>query len=305
MKAILPRLALGYLIALSLLCLTVEWWSPYNFATHGPESFAPPSFTHWLGTDIHGRDQLTRILHGARISLVVGFVGAGVSLLIGTVVGMLSGYVGGKLDQFLMRLVDILAATPRIVIVILVMAIADQPVKKTFDAMGWTAAGDWSRLILLFAVLGAVEWMTMARIVRGQVLSLKTREFVLAARCLGQSPLGILWKHLRPNLTGLILVYLTLTIPAIILEETFLSFLGLGVQAPQASWGTLLADGAAQINPVEIYWWLLIGPASAMVITLLALNFLGDALRDHWSPENMSQQGKSRLGSKKIFSMFT
>lgn len=248
--------------------------------------FQAPSLNHPFGTDIQGKDMLIRLLEGARISLMVGVIAAGISLVIGVIYGMVSGYVGGVLDSLMMRVVDILYSLPRIVLVIVVIAAFDLHLK---DVLAQTFLASWipqSRLILLFVVLGMVEWLTMARIVRGQVLSLKQQTFVQAARALGQSHIMIMFCHLLPNLIGIVLVYLTLTIPAVVLEESFLSFLGLGVQAPQASWGTLLSEGASVINPVEIFWWLLIGPAIFMGITLLALNFLGDALRDAFDPRS-------------------
>ncbi|MFH1066517.1 MAG: ABC transporter permease [bacterium] len=252
--------------------------SPYGYETISDLQFSPPCWQHWLGTDIHGRDVLTRILYGARISLLVGMVGAGVSLVIGVSYGLASGYCGGKVDRAMMRFVDILYSLPRIIIVIALIALLDEAFKNKFQE--WPALVQSSRIVILFFALGMVEWLTMARIVRGQTLSLKERAFVHAARVLGQGPLRIMWQHLLPNLAGIILVYLTLTIPAVILEESFLSFLGLGVQAPRSSWGTQLSDGAAFINPIRIYWWLLVGPAGFMAFTLLCLNFLGDCLRD-------------------------
>ena len=272
----------GVLVIIILLALIGPVFSPYDYEETSELQFAGPSSRHWFGTDLHGRDLFTRVLFGARISLLVGIVGTLVSLLIGVSYGVISGYVGGQVDSWMMRLVDVLYALPRIVLVIVVIAVFDSQVKDLLHGTAWTGAVPYTRLVLMFISLGMVEWLTMARIVRGQVLSLKNREFVQAALSLGQSPLAIICKHLLPNLRGVIIVYLTLTVPTVILEESFLSFLGLGVQPPQSSWGTLLADGAAVINPIRSYWWVILGPASFMAVTLLALNFLGDALRDYF-----------------------
>ena len=243
-------------------------------------TFVPPCGTHPFGTDLNGRDLLARTLEGARISLLVGCTGALVSLVIGTAVGMVAGYAGGRTDALLMRLVDVLYAVPRLILIILASFLLDpwlQQVLSSFQEGRWIG---YSKIAILILALGCMEWLTMARIVRGQVLSLKTLPFVQAARALGQGHVQILLRHLLPNLTGVVVVYLTLTVPAVVLDESFLSFLGLGVQAPQASWGTLLSDGAQALNPVRSHWWLLLFPASLMSLTLLALNFLGDALRD-------------------------
>ena len=260
--------------------------------------FVEPGRAHSFGTDVNGRDEFSRVLEGARISLLVGFCGAIISLFFGTTYGLVSGYAGGRTDAIMMRFVEILYSIPRLIILILFTFIFDRHFKTWLAGMTWKiAVGEtvlfdpvmlvgYSKIIILIVTLGLIEWLTMARIVRGQVLALKNQQFVLAARSLGQSHVRIIFRHLLPNLAGIVIIYLTLTIPAVILDESFLSFLGLGVNAPQASWGTLLAEGAQVVNPVKSYWWLLLFPAVVMSITLLALNFLGDALRDALDPRS-------------------
>jgi peptide/nickel transport system permease protein/oligopeptide transport system permease protein len=248
------------------------------------DQYAPPSATHFFGTDNNGRDAFARVLEGARISLLVGISGALVSLFVGTAYGLVAGYIGGRTDGFMMRTVEILYSLPRLIILILFTFIFDKHFKTWLSAHNLVTLVGYSKVIILILTLGLIEWLTMARIVRGQVLSLKNLQFVSAARALGQSHARIILHHLLPNIAGIIIIYLTLTIPAVILDESFLSFLGLGIQAPQASWGSLLSDGAQVINPVKSFWWLLLFPAAVMSITLLALNFLGDALRDAIDP---------------------
>lgn len=373
--------------------------------------FEPPSPAHWCGTDVHGRDLLARMIYGARLSLLVGLFGAGVSLCIGVAWGATAGYAGGRWDAVLMRFVDVLYSLPSIVFVIVLIATLDgflknwsspllgvadlrdgpglvrrllqetspavkdlregleKDVRRALDQAGerlepglqkqlvaelnrrlngpslYTAdrfqgvqlragtrrelrqveaAGDtpllnrhlledlfprelarldrWYRsaallvfspklgasaqMIYLFIGLGAVSWLTMARIVRGEVLSLRARPFVEASRVLGAGHWRILWRHVLPNITGVVIVYLTLTVPSIILYESFLSYLGLGIQPPQASLGSLIAEGAAQINAVRVYWWMIVFPGGLLATVLLALNFVGDGLRDALDPRS-------------------
>jgi oligopeptide transport system permease protein len=244
--------------------------------------FQAPGIGHWFGTDDHGRDVFSRVLYGAQISLLVGAVGACISLVIGVSWGALAGYAGGRLDSVMMRLVDILYSLPSIIFVIVLLTTMGGWLRRWRWVQDSPLLAKELRVLLLLIGLGAVSWLTMARIVRGQVLTLRTRPFVEASRALGAGPLWILRRHILPNVFGVAIVYLTLTVPAIVLYESFLSFLGLGIQPPMASWGSLLAEGVNQINPIRIYWWLVVCPAAVLVSTLLALNFLGDGLRDAW-----------------------
>jgi oligopeptide transport system permease protein len=227
------------------------------------------SWSHPMGTDNAGRDQLARVLQGGQISLFVGIISTLVSLLIGVSYGAIAGYVGGRVDNIMMRLVDILYSLPYVIVVIVLLSMFRSQTPR-------------GQLILLFVALGAVSWLTMARIVRGQVLSLKNQEFVMAAKATGVSAPRIIFRHLVPNTLGPVIVYATLTIPQIMLTEAFLSFLGFGVQAPLASWGSLASDG---IQNIGIFPWQLIFPGVTMALTLFSLNFLGDGLRDALDPQ--------------------
>ncbi len=276
--------AAGILLVIVAACLVGPSVLPASLAEPSANQYAPPSWEHPFGTDLNGRDQFFRVLSGGRISLLVGLCGAAVSLLIGTTWGLVAGYAGGRCDAIMMRVVDILYSVPRLIFILIAISAFNEKLQELAARWGW----DWlvrsSQVAILILTLGVIEWLTMARIVRGQVLALKSRQFIAAAKVLGQSHTAILFRHLLPNLSGIVLIYLTLTIPAVIIDESFLSFLGLGIQSPQASWGSLLSDGAGAINPLKSFWWLLVFPAAAMSFTLLALNFLGDALRDAFDP---------------------
>ncbi|EEF60696.1 ABC transporter permease [Pedosphaera parvula] len=252
-------------------------------------SFDPPSAQHWFGTDVHGRDLVSRILYGAQVSLLVGGFGALISLIIGVLWGAIAGYLGGRWDNFMMRVVDILYSLPSIIFVIVLITAFEGRIRTFFfDHLAGSNPElannlvKFTRLFLLIIGLGAVSWLNMARIVRGQVLVLRSRSFVEASKTLGARNRHILRHHILPNVFGVVIVYLTLTVPAIVLYESFLSFLGLGIQPPMASWGSLIAEGADQINTIRVYWWLLAYPGTILIFTLLALNFLGDGLRDAW-----------------------
>ena len=278
------KVCLGILIFVAVAAAIGPEFFPESYREPGPQQYSPPTWQHPFGTDLNGRDVLYRVLLGARISLIVGLAGAAVSLFLGTAYGLIAGYAGGKVDNLMMRLVDIMYSVPRLIFILIFINAFDGHVRDFASHMDWQWLVSYSRIVILIITLGLIEWLTMARIVRGQVLALKERSFIHAARVLGQSHGKIIMRHLLPNILPIIIVYLTLTVPAVILDESFLSFLGLGIQPPQASWGSLLSEGAASINPLKIYWWLLLFPAATMSATLLAFNYLGDRLRDTLDP---------------------
>jgi oligopeptide transport system permease protein len=261
----LALFGLCFIVVASAIAIITPLIAPYSYEAQDLElGPAPPDAAHWLGTDYLGRDLLTRLLYGGRISLMVGFAATSVSLLIGVLYGATAGFVGGRTDALMMRLVDILYALPFTIFVIILMVFFGH------------------NIILLFMAIGAVEWLTMARIVRGSVISLRKKEFIEAAEAMGFSQWRILTRHVIPNVLGPIIVYTTLTIPQVMLLEAFLSFLGLGVQAPMSSWGLLIRDGA---DHMEQYPWLLLFPSITLSVTLFSLNFLGDGLRDALDPK--------------------
>ena len=264
------RAAVSGMIMLAVLVAAAvigPFLSPYAYDAINKQDVWTPPLTdgHLLGTDSLGRDQLARLLMGLRVSLSIGLVATLVSLAIGVAWGAVAGFLGGAVDEVMMRIVDVLYSLPFIFFVILLMV--------TFG----------SNIILIFIAIGAVEWLTMSRIVRGQTLSLKQKEFVEAAQAAGLTQGAIIFRHIVPNLLGPVVVYVTLTIPAVILAESFLSFLGLGVQPPMASLGTLIAGGA---QDMELAWWLLVFPSLTMVVTLMCFNFIGDGLRDAIDPKD-------------------
>jgi len=263
------RMAIAGIIILTILIISAVLapkLTPYSYEQIDIVLGAvPPCSDHWLGTDTTGRDLLTRLLYGGRVSLAVGLCATFVSLIIGVTFGAVSGYIGGKTDEVMMRMVDILYSLPFTVFVIILMTVFGR------------------KFILLFVAIGAVEWLTMARIVRGQVLAIRQKTFIKAASVLGYSHSRIIARHIIPNILGPVIVYTTLTIPRVMLLESFLSFLGLGIQPPMSSWGLLIRDGAASM---ETYPWLLIFPGIVLSTTLFALNFLGDGLRDALDPRS-------------------
>ncbi len=301
--------AFWFLVAVSAAAIVIPFFLPDAVKEVSEDSFFAPmqssadgSRFHLLGTDVNGNDLFYRLLMGAQVSLGVGLIGALVSLVIGGIYGMVSGYAGGRTDGAMMRFIDMLNSVPSLLIVMIFISTFDSYFKDTLDGLrlwgqqhGWrpveaaaSALIPYSRIAILVLSLGLVQWLTMARIVRGQVLVLKEMAFVTASRAMGQRGWTILWKHLWPNLSTIVLTCLTLTIPAVIRDESFLSFLGLGIEDPAASWGSLLRDGAQVINPIESKWWLLVFPGTLMSLSLLALNFLGDGLRDAFDPKSGS-----------------
>jgi oligopeptide transport system permease protein len=234
----------------------------------------PPSAAHWFGTDSLGRDYLARVLVGGQTSLAVGLVATLACVIVGVLYGAIAGYYGGRVDEVLMRFVDFLYGIPYMFLVILIMLLFSE-----------SARGE---ALPVFLALGLVQWLTMARVVRGQVLTLRNREFVLATRLLGASDLHVILRHVLPNVLGVVMVYATLTVPAVIILESFLSFLGLGLKL---SWGQLVSEAVGVVNPIESYWWLLAFPSAALAMTLLSLNYVGDGLRDAVDPKTRKVAG--------------
>lgn len=290
--AVFGLVVLAIMVLLVVLGPVLIFWATGYTADGIPEngdlikSF-PPSLTHPMGTDEAGRDMLARVLQGGRISLMVGIISTFVSLIVGVSYGAIAGYLGGKIDNLMMRIVDMIYAIPYILIVIVLLSVfggQNTPRWVQFLSEKFGGAGNQglSQIFLLFFALGLVSWLTMARVVRGQVLSLKNQEFILAAKATGVSTFGIIFRHLVPNTLGPVIVYATLTVPSVMLTEAFLSYLGLGVQAPFASWGSLASDG---VKNIAIFPWQLIFPGVTMALTLFSLNFLGDGLRDALDPQ--------------------
>ena len=292
------KLAVFGLIVLAIMVLLVTfgpaiiYWTTGFTADAFPDDGSllksfPPSLSHPMGTDEGGRDMFARVLQGGRISLMVGIISTVVSLIVGVSYGAIAGYLGGRIDNLMMRIVDMIYAIPYILIVIVLLSVfggQNTPawIKFLSERFGGTGNQGLSQIFLLFFALGLVSWLTMARVVRGQVLSIKNQEFALAAKATGVSTFGIIFRHLVPNTLGPVIVYATLTVPSVMLTEAFLSYLGLGVQAPFASWGSLAADG---VKNIAIFPWQLIFPGVTMALTLFSLNFLGDGLRDALDPQ--------------------
>jgi oligopeptide transport system permease protein len=264
--AVVSMMVLGIIILLAILAPYLSPWA-YDSPDWGYDFPGPPdaALKHWFGTDGNGRDLFVRTLYGARISLMVGILATTVSLVIGVSYGATAGFLGGRVDNVMMRIVDILYSLPFMFFVILLMVFFGR------------------NIFLIFIALGAVEWLTMARIVRGQTLSVKKMEFIEAAHAIGVSNRKIITRHIIPNVLGPVIVYMTLTIPQVILTESFLSFLGLGVQEPLTSWGVLISEGAKQMESAP---WMLVFPAVFLALTLFCFNFIGDGLRDALDPKD-------------------
>jgi oligopeptide transport system permease protein len=260
--------SLAVLILIAVACVIGPYLLPWGLDDVDYAAFTTaPDFAaqHYFGTEANGRDLLVRTLYGGQISLMVGIVGTLVSLIIGVTYGATSGFLGGRVDSAMMRLVDVLYSLPFMFFVILLMVFFGR------------------NILLIFVAIGAVNWLDMARIVRGQTLSIKRKEYIEAAHACGVSSWGIIRKHVIPNTLGPVIVYMTLTVPQVILLESFLSFLGLGVQEPMTSWGVLISEGARSMT---IAWWMLVFPAVFLAVTLFCLNFIGDGLRDALDPRD-------------------
>jgi oligopeptide transport system permease protein len=257
-------IAAGLLAAVGLAALIVPWVSPHDYRDQDFDYvFGKPNGKYWMGTDSLGRDLFTRLFLGGRISFMVGLLATTVSVAIGVGYGSISAFLGGKIDQLMMRFVDVLYGMPTMLIVIIVMAFVRS------RSVAW-----------VFVVLGLFGWLTLARIVRGQILTVKELSFVEAARALGVTTGPIIWRHMIPNILGPVIVYSTLSVPAAMLSEAFLSFLGLGISEPETSWGVLISEGSGALGTERNLWWLVTFPGAALAVTLFCLNSIGDGLRD-------------------------
>ena len=287
------------LLAIAVPCLVTLPWSLSYYDVQrleGDVALAPPSLAEPMGTDLLGRSVLWRCLLGGAVSLSIGASAAGIAVVIGVLWGAWSGYAGGRVDSAMMRVVDVLYGLPYILLVVL-LDIALQPAfeKVALRILGPNAASGVAQVATLLIAIGAVSWLTMARVIRGQVLSLRTQPFVEAARACGAGPLWVVRCHMLPNLVGPIIVYTTLTVPAAILQESFLSFLGIGVQAPLPSWGNLATEGLDELHAfgqtgMQVRWWLIVWPCTLLGLVLLSLNLLGDALRNRLDPKYTSHK---------------
>ena len=284
------RAAVGALVLLLLIVLGCIMLSPWSYNEYqaqelslnrqGPDVLAGRG---WFGYDTLGRSMFWRCMFGGLVSLGIGLAAASISVLIGTAWGAISGWYGGRCDNIMMRFVDLLYGLPYILMVIL-LKIAFEPILiRVLEPLPGSAERT-ANIMVLFLAIGGVSWLTMARVIRGQVLSIKSQPFIEAARALGLPTRKIIMRHVLPNLIGPIIVYATLTIPQAILQESFLSFLGIGIQPPMPTWGSLAGDGVKAVNTVQSFWWLLVYPCGMLGLTLLCLNFVGDGLRDAFDP---------------------
>jgi len=291
----------GVLLIILVFCLATLPWTLrsdsklyYDDQTNEPRGAPTSKVEGWFGYDALGRSVLGRCLLGGTISLSVGAAAATISVILGTGVGLLAGYRGGWIDSALMRIVDVLYGLPYILLVILFKIAFEFPLAKRLDhlqgSQRWFDASQVANLIVLFSAIGLVSWLTLARVVRGQVLSLRAQPFIEACRAMGLPQWRIFTRHILPNLVGPITVYATLTVPSAILQESFLSFLSVGINPPLPTWGSLASDAIGSLSPVKIYWWMLLFPCLLLVITLLSLNFVGDGLRDVFDPKR--EEGK-------------
>ena len=266
----LARVALGIVLVMALACFLLPGLLHLDPATTHPAfRHQPPSAAHWFGTDGLGRDYAARVFVGGQTSLLVGLVATLTCVLIGVLYGAVAGYYGGRVDEVMMRFVDFMYGIPYMFLVILIMLLFSESAR--------------GQPLPVFLALGLVQWLTMARVVRGQVMTLRNREFVLATRLLGAGDLHVIVRHVLPNVLGIVVVYATLTVPTVIILESFLSFLGLGLKL---SWGQLVAEAVGVVNPIASYWWLLVFPSTALAVTLLSLNYVGDGLRDAVDPKS-------------------
>lgn len=290
-RSLVSGIILGSIVLICLIAIpiTLSENSSINYAQqHMDQVRAQPTLSigGLFGYDALGRSILGRCLLGGAISLAIGIAAATISVVLGVAVGMISGYVGGWVDATLMRIVDILYGLPYILLVILFKIALEPFLERVFhEYFSASNATQGANLIVLFLSIGLVSWLTMARIVRGQVLAIRSLPYIEAGRALGLGGRRIFWRHVLPNLVGPITVYATLTIPSAILQESFLSFLGIGVKLPLPTWGNLASDGVQALSPIKVYWWMLLFPCGLLMITLLCLNFLGDGLRDLLDPK--------------------
>ncbi len=271
---------IGTLLFVTFCFGSLPWTIAAYNSQHLHQVLQAPSWAHWMGTDKLGRDLMVRFLLGGAISLSIGLSAAAITLTIGTAIGVISGYAGGRIDAVLMRAVDVLYGLPYLLLVILLRVAVVGRVAGWLSSVGLPQSNGFANVLVLLVGIGAVSWLNMARVIRAQVMSLKTRPFIDAARALGLGPWRIGLRHILPNIMGTIAVYATLAVPGAILAESTLSFLGLGVQRPLPTWGTLASNAVADINPVSSHWWIIFWPCFGLAASLICLNFLGDGLRD-------------------------